>query len=186
MDDRELKWAGAMRAERVGDVATYEHFLREFSTSLRRIVAVHLRRLGLNATETEDVVQEVLIAVHSRRRHWDTARPLIPWLNAITRYKMIDAARRMRREVRIRVELTTDEWSNMDSGPRDPDLSGADLEKLVLGLPAGQQRAVRAVAIEGASHREAAERLGMAEGTVRVAFHRGLKTLMASASKFTG
>jgi RNA polymerase sigma-70 factor (ECF subfamily) len=180
MDSRETIWSRAMLAERRGDAVAYEAFLREFATSMRRIITTHLRRLGFGTDEAEDVVQEVLIAVHSRRSQWDAARPLIPWLNAIARYKTIDAMRRLRRQVRGRVDLTEKEWSTMFvSGETRHDQEAMDVEKLVSELPAGQQAAVRAIAIEGVSHREAANRLGATEGAVRVAFHRSLKRLMA-------
>lgn len=184
MNTREQSWAMAMSAERRGERQAYEAFLREFASSLRRIVATRLSRLGLSASEAEDVVQEVLIAVHSKRDQWDQSRPLMPWLNAIARYKMIDTARRLRRDVRLRIELTDEEWSDL-SGPNDVDPvhNAADVERMIGDLPAGQQSVVRTIGLDGASPREAATRLGMSEGAVRVAFHRSLKTLMASAQK---
>lgn len=182
MDAREATWSEAMLAERRGDAVAYEAFLRDFAASMRRIITTHLRRLGLGTDEAEDVVQEVLIAVHSRRSQWDAARPLIPWLNAIARYKTIDAMRRLRRQARGRVDLSDAEWSAMFiSGDTEHAHEAMDVERLVSKLPAGQQAAMRVIAIEGASHREAADRLGTTEGAVRVAFHRSLRKLMAVA-----
>jgi RNA polymerase sigma-70 factor (ECF subfamily) len=184
MDPRDDVWAQAMRAERSGDSVAYERFLRDFAASMRRVVGMHFRRLGLGGDETEDVVQEVLIAVHTKRAQWDEARPLRPWLNAIARYKMIDAIRRLRRDRGSRVNLSDEEWSAMlAAAETDGDRDAADVERLIAKLPAGQQSVVRAVGIEGASHREAADRLGTSEGAVRVAFHRSLKTLMAAAQR---
>jgi RNA polymerase sigma factor (sigma-70 family) len=184
MNTREQSWAEAMCAERKGDRLTYETFLREFAASLRRIVRIRLNRLGLSASETEDVVQEVLIAIHSKRDQWDPSRPLMPWLNAIARYKMIDAARRLRRDVRLRIELTDEEWLDLSGQSGiDPVHNATDVDRMIAGLPAGQQSVVRAVGLDGDSPREAAVRLGMSEGAVRVAFHRSLKTLMAAAQK---
>jgi RNA polymerase sigma factor (sigma-70 family) len=184
MNTREQSWAEAMRAERKGERFIYEAFLREFAASLRRIVRTRLNRLGLSATETEDVVQEVLIAIHSKRDQWDPSRPLMPWLNAIARYKMIDAARRLRRDTRLRIELTDDEWLDLSGHSEiDPAHNAADVERMIADLPAGQQSVVRAVGLDGDTPREAAKRLGMSEGAVRVAFHRSLKTLMVAAQK---
>jgi len=176
-----------MLAERRGDAVAYESFLRDFAAVMRRIIATHLCRMGLGPDEAEDVVQEVLIAVHSRRSQWDAARPLIPWLNAIARYKTIDAMRRLRRQARGRVNLTEEEWSAMFfSGDTGQAHEAMDVERLISELPAGQQAAVRAIAIEGTSHREAADRLGTTEDAVRVAFHRSLKRLMAMAQQEDG
>jgi RNA polymerase sigma factor (sigma-70 family) len=184
MNTREQSWAAAMLAERKGNRLVYEAFLRDFATSLRRIVRMRLSRLGLSASETEDVVQDVLIAIHSKRDQWDPSRPLMPWLNAIARYKMIDTARRLRRDLRLRIELTDEEWSDLSGSIEiDPIRNSTDVDRMISDLPIGQQSVVRAVGLDGASPREAAAQLGMSEGAVRVAFHRSLKTLMAAAQK---
>ena len=181
---REAIWTQAMLAERRGDAAAYEAFLRDFAAALRRVVAMRLHRLGLGVDETEDVVQEVLIAVHCKRDQWDAARPLLPWLNAIARFKTIDAMRRLKRQARGRLDLSDEEWAGLftadDAGG---ERQAADVEKLILELPAAQQAMVRVIGVEGASYREAAERLGANEGSIRVAFHRALKKLTAAASR---
>lgn len=184
MDTRESKWSEAMRAERRGDCAAYEAFLRDFAAYLRRIVETRLRRMQFNAAEAEDIVQDVLIAVHTRRDQWDPKRPLLPWLNAITRYKVIDSSRRLRRDASVRIELTDEEWSRMFTfDAASLEHNAADVERLISELPRSEQAAVRAIGLEGASTREAAERLGSSEGAIRVAFHRSLKKLMAAAQK---
>lgn len=173
-----------MRCERRGDSAAYEAFLSDFAISVRRVVDMQLRRMRFSASETEDVVQDVLIAVHSRRDQWDTQRPLLPWLNAITRYKIIDAGRRLRRDAHMRIDLSEEDWSRMFiADDIDFERNRADVEKLISDLPRSEQAAVRAIGLEGASPEEAAERLGSSEGAVRVAFHRSLKKLMAAAKE---
>lgn len=178
MEARENRWTMAMRAGRLGVCADYERFLHEFSASLRRIIHHQLNHLGLSAAETEDVVQEVLIAVHSRRAQWDDRRPLIPWLNAITRYKIVDTARKLGRDARRHIHLTDEEWSNLcDQDVWQENSHPEDIERLVSQLSAGQQAVVQAICFQGDTPREAAHRLGMSEGAVRVAFHRSLKQL---------
>ncbi|WJH41982.1 RNA polymerase subunit sigma [Aliirhizobium terrae] len=141
MNTREQSWAKAMCAERRGERLVYETFLREFAVSLRHIARARLARLHLSAAEAEDVVQDVLIAVHSKRDQWDPSRPLMPWLNAITRYKMIDTARRLRRDVRLRIELTDDEWSDLSgSDGTDPVHNAADVERMISALPRASSR----------------------------------------------
>jgi RNA polymerase sigma-70 factor (ECF subfamily) len=179
VETQETEWAEAMRAERGGDDVAYARFLEAFAGFLRRILRYRLGHLGLNPSEAEDVVQEVLIAVHLRRAQWDASRPLLPWLNAIARYKLIDAIRRLRRESRLRVQLDEQTWSSLlDDGIHEQRLETDEVERVVSGLPTVQRSVVRAIGIEGASPQEAAQGLGMNEGAVRVAFHRGLKRIM--------
>jgi RNA polymerase sigma factor (sigma-70 family) len=173
-----------MRAGQTGSRAPYEAFLVELSASLRRIIAHQFFCLGLNASETEDVVQEVLIAVHSRRSSWDRKRPLLPWLNAITRYKIVDAARRLRRTEARNIHLTDNEWERMFiADETHVHQRPTDIDRLVSLLPQKQQAVIRAVGLEGHSPQQAARHLGMSEGAVRVAFHRSLKRLAAIGGK---
>jgi len=181
--EREQAWADAMRQERLGDQAAYEAFLRELSAYLRRTVRYQLQTFGLGPAETEDVVQEALIAIHARRGEWDARRPLLPWLNAISRYKMIDAARRLRKEARRRVNLDDEQWAAMPAHDETAGARHRDVERLLAQLPPSQQSVARAIGVEGATPAEAAARLGMKEGAVRVAFHRALKRLMAAAKR---
>lgn len=181
---REQAWADAMRQERSGDRRAYEHFLQELAAYLRRIVRYRLRHWGLNPVEAEDVVQEVLLAVHARRDQWNSERPLMPWVDAIARYKTVDAVRRLRQESMGRVDLSDQEWSVLAGGDDDvtqTPMARRDIEQLISELPPGQQSVVRAIGLGGASHQEAAAQLGVKEGAVRVAFHRALKKLMAVA-----
>lgn len=173
MDTREALWSQALLAERRGDAVAYEAFLLDFAAILRRTLGWK----GLGPGEVEDVVQEVLIAVHAKRRQWDAVRPLLPWLNAIVRYKTIDALRCLGRQRHGRVELTDEDWANL---PTEAAPEPVDVERLLAVLPPAQQAAVRMVALEGATHREAAERLGTTEGAMRITFHRALKKLTAA------
>ncbi len=182
MNPCERPWADAMRAERRGDAVAYRRLLEEIAAMLRRLVRSRLARLRLNADQTEDVVQEVLIGLHTKRHTWDEARPFLPWLHAITHYKLVDAVRQATREARHRVDLTFDEFAEMFEAPaEDLDRALLDVDRHLAELPQGQQVVVRALAIEGASVKSTADRLMTSEGAIRVTFHRALQRLVALA-----
>jgi RNA polymerase sigma-70 factor (ECF subfamily) len=185
MESREHLWAEAMRAERRGDIAAYECLLKEIAALLRRLIPYRLAQLGLSAHETEDLVQEVLIGLHSKRHTWDADRPFLPWLYAIARYKIADGARCLRREARHRLDLTIDELAELaEAPPEDLDRSLLDIDRHLSRLPQDQQTVVRALAVEGASVRSTAERLRTSEGVVRVTFHRALQRLKPAKGTF--
>jgi RNA polymerase sigma-70 factor (ECF subfamily) len=182
VDEREAAWAAAMRAASRGDAAAYERFLREVAAALRRVVGRRLGGLGLAAHEAEDVVQEALLGLHLKRGTWDEARPILPWVHAIARHKLLDAARRRRKGGRPAVELPIEDWVETIAAPAaEPDLASRDAERAIAALPPGQRVVVNAIAVGGLSTREAAEALSMTEGAVRVALHRGLATLARRA-----
>ncbi len=171
-------WADAMRAERRGDGAAYDRLLKDIALVLRQFVRARLAKVGLSVHEAEDVVQEILIGLHAKRHTWDETRPFLPWLYTITRYKFIDAARRLRREASYRVDITMDELSEIFEAPAaETDSSMLDLDRHLAILSAGQQTAVRALALDGATVRATAEKLHTSEGSVRVLYHRALRRL---------
>lgn len=180
--DRETGWSAAMRDARAGDATAYRQLLGEMALVLRGIARRHLVRLGLGPDEAEDVVQETLLALHLKRDSWDETRPILPWVHAIARYKMLDAARRLGRARRGTVDLPAEAFAELVAAPAPArDMTGVDPEKLVAGLPARERGVVAALALDGQSVAETAARFGIGEGAVRVAFHRGLARLSGAA-----
>lgn len=174
MSDRETQWSGLMRAASHGDSAAYERCLREIAQGLRPLVRRGLLRTGVNPAETEDVVQDILIAVHLKRQTWDETRPIGPWIAGIARYKIIDAARRRGG----RTDLSIDDFADILPDEAQPETaSERDVVRSLEALPPGQRKVVQAIAVEGVSIAAAARSLDMTEGAVRVALHRGLAAL---------
>ncbi len=174
MKERDIEWAALMRAARAGDGAAYDRCLREIAQALRPLVRRGLQRAGGNPAELEDVVQEILIAVHLKRHTWDETRPIAPWIAGIARYKIIDVLRRRG----YRTNLPIDDFAEvLPAESKDETASGRDVERSLEALPEGQRKVVRAIAVEGTSIADTARKFGMTEGAVRVALHRGLGAL---------
>ena len=76
-----------------GDAAAYRALLSGLSGHLRAYYRGKLVRAGRGTEETEDLVQEALMAVHMRRHTYDPTQLLTPWVYAIARYKLIDHLR---------------------------------------------------------------------------------------------
>ena len=166
-----------MRLAREGDAAAYRRLLECVALWLRGIVRRGLTRTGRGTEDSEDIVQETLLAMHLKRHTWDPAQPLEPWLRAIARYKIVDHLRRQgyRQSVDIEDHIET------LAAPAGADEGGTvDARQMLAGLPERQRHIVEAISIEGFSARDVGQRLGMSEGAVRVALHRALKLLAAS------
>ncbi len=171
-----------MRAARNGEALAYERLLAGIATAVRPTVRARLARLGLATTDAEDVVQEVLLAIHMKRHTWDEGRPILPWVGAIVRYKVLDAVRRLARERRRHIDTPVEDWADLLPEFRaSPNRTPVDAERALAALSSREAGVVRAVAVEGGSSSEAARRLGISEGAVRVALHRGLKRLAVLA-----
>lgn len=169
---REAEWAGWMRAGLAGDTAAYRQLLLALTPALRGLVRRGLAQSG-NA-DVEDVVQEILLAVHLKRNTWMSEQPFSPWLNAIARHKLIDVLRRKGRRGEVPIY---DLIEILPDTAEQPEVSHGELSRLVSRLDGKQKEVVSAVSVEGASIRDTAAKLDMSEGAVRVTLHRGLKKL---------
>lgn len=173
---RERDWVAWMRGAMDGDGGAYRQFLVSVAPHVRAVARARCRDLGAPEGEAEDVVQEVLLAIHLKRGTWDQSRPIGPWVAAITRNKLIDVLRRRGRHVIVPIEEVMDSLQAEDETPA---LSARDIDALLGQLKAQQSEIVRSISLNGKSIRETADRLQMTEGAVRVALHRALKALAA-------
>jgi RNA polymerase sigma-70 factor, ECF subfamily len=156
-----------------GDNGAHSVLLGEFSHLLRGYYA---RRLGRDHAESEDLVQETLIAIHNRRESWDSNRPFTPWAYAIAKYKLNDHLRKHYN----RRSVSLDEISELFSEDTfDAATAVTDLEKLMKDLPEGMKASIRLVKLEGFSVVEAAKITGQSPASVKVGAHRGLKRVIA-------
>src|SRR3989304_365970 len=93
MAANEAELRALMSAGLAGDATAYRALLGRLSANLRAYYKGRLARIGRSATEAEDLTQEALMAIHTRRHTYDPASPLMPWVHAIARYKLIDHLR---------------------------------------------------------------------------------------------
>jgi RNA polymerase sigma-70 factor (ECF subfamily) len=156
-----------------GDAAAYHMFLDELAARLRSYLR---KRLGGLPDEVEDLLQELLLAVHNKRHTYDPEQPLTAWVQAIARYKLVDLLRRRSRSNALTDPLDEDDLVFATTA-NDAEEAQYDVAKLLRGLPERQRLPILYVKIEGASVTDTAIRTGMSESAVKVGVHRGLKAL---------
>ncbi len=174
MSARDDELTGLMRAANGGDAVAYRQLLQTLGMSLRPLVRAACARVGMPQGDVEDMVQDVLLAVHLKRHTWDPAQSLGPWLRAIVRHKVIDGIRRRGRHDEIPID---DVIETLPDTQEAPPPSREALDRYTSALGGRQRDVVRAVSMNGASIGQTAQSFGMTEGAVRVALHRGLQTL---------
>jgi len=163
-----------MTAAQGGDKQAYTVLLAETQLWLER----YFRRRCAPA-QLDDLVQEVLLAVHNKRASFDGSRPFLPWLAAIARYRWVDHLRSVYR----REEEALEGHEPADEGEEDAVLARISLERLFVKIPDRQAEVIELVKIEGLSIQEAARKSGQTESAVKVNIHRGLKKLSALIEK---
>jgi RNA polymerase sigma-70 factor (ECF subfamily) len=174
--ERDNEWSALLRAANAGDALAYQRFLKQLAPVLRSFVRRILARAVAPEAEAEDIVQEILLAIHTKRHTWIETAPVAPWVFTIARHKAIDALRRRGR----RIDVPIDDYAEtLADDTQEPNLIGLFIDRHLDSLPGVQRKVVKAIAVSGNSIAEAAESLAMTRGAVRVALHRGLATLAA-------
>jgi RNA polymerase sigma-70 factor (ECF subfamily) len=158
-----------MIAAQAGDGAAYHRLLTALGGHLR---AYYMRRVG--AADAEDLVQETLIAMHTRRATYDASQPFTAWVYGIARYKLIDEYRRSRRRASVPLDEAPELFAR-----DEVESAGAkrDVEKLLATLPRARADLVRASKLEGVSTEELSAKTGLSESAVKVNVHRALKSM---------
>jgi len=164
-----------------GDAASHRSLLERLSRQLRAYFKGHLIRINRGPVEAEDLVQEALLAIHTRRHTYDRSQPLTPWVYAIARYKFLDYLRRTKASTSdVPLDLAEEITVHDDSAHVE---SSLDLERLLAEVPPKARQAIQYVKLDGLSVREAAAKSGMSESAVKVSVHRGLKALATFVNK---
>ena len=162
-----------IRAALEGDQLAYRDFLLEAAGRLRGFLR---RRLPSGSqSDVEDLVQETLLAVHSKRHTYNPAEPVGPWVFAIARYRMIDMIRRRRTEG-MRVDLDDVAELPADVDPEEATAS-LDVGRLIATLPRQMRVPIELTKLQGLSVQDAAVHAGMSVSAIKVGVHRGLKRL---------
>src|SRR6201981_2764614 len=165
-----------MRSAMADDAAAYDRLLKAITPVLRAASRRELARAGQSPDQAEDIVQDILLAVHLKRPPWDANAPFAPWLFAIARDKLIDALRRRGRRVFVNID---DFAETLPEEPKPETPSAAEVTAQLNTLPARQREVLQSIAVESASIKDTARKFSMSEGAVRVALHRALASLTA-------
>jgi RNA polymerase sigma-70 factor (ECF subfamily) len=174
--ETEDEWTGLMRLAISGDGTAYHRLLKAVTPVLRAGARRGLARAGQPIDQSEDIVQEILLAVHLKRHTWDANAPFAPWLFAIARNKLIDQLRRRGRRVFVNID---DFAETIPDEPAAETASAGEIAAQLQSLPARQRDVLQSIAVESASIKDTAAKFAMSEGAVRVALHRALASLTA-------
>ena len=156
-----------------GDTAAYHAFLADLTAHLRGFLR---KRLFHQQDDVEDLVQEILLAVHNGRHTYRPDEPLTAWVHAIARYKLTDYFRARSRREALNTPLD-DELEIFATSDAEAADARRDLGTMLDQLPDRQRLPIMHVKLQGLSVTETAKLTGLSESAVKVGVHRGLKAL---------
>ncbi len=168
------RWREWMAAAQGGDQAAYARLLEDLVPFVRRVV----RGRVSDTSAADDVMQEVLLSIHTARHTYRPERPLGPWVRTIARNAAIDWGRRQTRDLKRHVDVENVEPKATGPSPDEFERGlSPELSRALALLPDAQREAVILLKLEGLSVEEAANRVGVSSGALKLRAHRGYRGL---------
>jgi RNA polymerase sigma-70 factor, ECF subfamily len=155
-----------------GDKKAYHAFL----SGIERPLTTFLKR-RIPLSDVDDVYQEILVSVHRARHTFDGKRPLLPWLMAIARYRIMDFLRGHYGSVLTDHTLLEDFQDIITEPVTNRDIRHEYIEEGVKQLGLREQRILKMLHEDGFTMKEVANQMDIKESTVKVAMHRAYKRI---------
>jgi len=155
-----------------GDSRAYAALLQQ---STRHLHALLARKIAPH--DRDDVVQDILLALHKARHTYDSARPFLPWLMAIARYRLHDHWRAYYRHNSQNMDNIDDHAENLGHDVTESIETHEELRRGMAALSAKQRAIIEQMYGKDRSVQEVATNLGMNLSAVKVAAHRAYKAL---------
>ena len=168
-----VEWeAGLVQRARAGDARAFERLYRDH---VGKVYGLCLR-MTREPAMAEDCTQETFINAWRALAQFETRSSFGTWLHRIAVNVALAKRRKTARdeplaEVEVEEEAVEADWTL--ETPVEVD----EIEEAIGALPQGARGALVLHALYGYSHTEAAQMLGVAEGTCKAQLHRARKLL---------
>lgn len=166
-------------AAQAGDERAFEMIVAHYQRSVFGLAY----RLSGDATQAEDLAQEVFLRLWRKLGQFRTSEPLRPWLMRLARNSCINALKR-KRVPTVSVHAEDDGRSREPAAdaPTAPEVAerrelAACLEEAIARLPDDYRLVVTLRHVEGLAYGEIAASLGWPLGTVKVRLFRARERL---------
>lgn len=169
-EDIEKRLRLLLLSAREGDKSSYQEFLEECAHFLHRFY----RKYSIAEALIDDCVQNTLLALHLSRHTYREEKPLMPWLMAIARFKMVDELRRAARSEPL-IE-PVEEGIDPYAPTIESEAYLREQFQSVLGRMKHHYRDVFvSIHLLGRSIEETAAHLGLTDSAVKVRNHRAIR-----------
>lgn len=171
---------GLVERAQEGHVPAFEALYRAHGP---RVYALCLR-MASDPVEAEEFAQEAWIRAWERLPGFRGESAFTTWLHRLTVNLILDRRRGdQRRERRFESVAEYGPFEGRAAAREAPPGTRMDLERAVATLPDGARTVFLLYDVEGYRHHEIADRLGVAEGTVKAQLHRARRMLREALNR---
>ena len=164
-----IEWEGALvQRARSGDVRAFERLYREH---VGKVYGLCLR-MTRDAAMAEDCTQETFVNAWRALDRFETRSSLATWLHRIAVNVALGKRRKASPVLESPPVAVDDEDAIETEWTLETPLEVQEIETAISELPEGARDVLVLYAIYGYSHAEAAQMLGVAEGTCKAQLHR--------------
>lgn len=145
------------------------------------MMAVCMRYAG-NPMEAQDMLQEGFIKVFEKLGQFRGDGPLGGWVRRVMVNEALIYLRKNQRHRNIDAINEESDDAPIEASVLD-EMGAEELISLIAALPAGYRTVFNLYAVEGYSHKEIADQLGISESTSKTQFHKAKQQLRAQIEK---
>lgn len=155
-----------------GNVLAQKTFYEKFAGKMMGVCLLYAR----NSDEAEDVLQDAFIKIFNKIPEYVKKGSLEGWVRRIVVNTALDSYRKNKKHQKD-VEAGSVDYLLEQKSFIVEELNAQDLLIIINNLPDGYRMVFNLFAIEGYSHKEIAERLGITESTSKSQYSRAKKVL---------
>ncbi len=160
-----------------GDNAAFHELFQRYKDRLFRFI---VGAYAFNRHMAEDCLQETFVRVIRYRNRFDAGRTFSTWLYTIARNHCVNELRRKQRRCEVSSPETVLQSLTAEKDSRQrmlADEAASAMRQAVWDLPEHLRSVFMMREMNGFSHSEIAEVLGLSAGNVRIQYHRAKKKL---------
>lgn len=146
-----------------------------FDTYAGKVMGICIRYMK-DRDEANDLLQESFIRIFNGLKNFRKDAPLDAWIRRITINTCLEHLRKSNELNKVSDKDPAEEEQASFENP-DQALQAEDLIKIIQNLPTGYRTIFNLYAIEGYTHKEIAEQLGISEGTSKSQYSRARQEL---------
>lgn len=155
-----------------GNALAQKTFYEKFAGKMMGVCLRYAR----DYEEAQDVMQDAFIKIFGKLPEYQKKGSLEGWVRRIVVNTALDSYRKNKKHQQ-NVDVDTVDYMLDSNSYIIEEMNANDLLAVIKTLPEGYQMVFNLFAIEGYSHKEIAERLGITESTSKSQFSRAKKSL---------